>query len=146
MQLTEHFALAELTASSTALRRGIDNTPDAPTIANLSRITAPGMEAVRALLGCPITVLSGYRSPVLNEAVGGSKTSAHVRGYAVDFICPEYGNPREIVTCIEQSNIRFDQIIFEGTWVHISFDPIQRGQILTAHFSAGKATYTQGVA
>lgn len=146
MQLTQHFSLEELTASSTALRRGINNTPDAKIIANLSHITAPGMETVRDLLDHPIIVLSGYRSPILNKVVGGSLDSAHMTGYAVDFICPDYGTPNDIVKLIEQSNIRFDQLIYEGTWVHISFDPRQRGQVLTAHFNGGRATYTQGVA
>jgi zinc D-Ala-D-Ala carboxypeptidase len=143
MTLSPHFTLEELTFSSTAVRLGIDNTPSEEIVAHL-KVAAEGMEQVRAMLGSAVHVDSGYRCDILNAAVRGSKTSAHVLGYAVDFTCPAFGTPLEIVHLIEKSTIAFDQCIQEGAWVHISFDPQMRRQVLTAHFDNGKATYTQG--
>jgi Peptidase M15 len=143
-RLTDHFTLRELTFSSTALRLGIDNTPTDAIIANL-RILAQGLERVRALLGHPMHIDSGYRCEALNAAVRGSTTSAHLRGYAADFVCPGYGAPLKIVQAVLRSGIAFDQCIEEGTWVHISFDPRLRNEVLTAHFGPGGTTYTRGV-
>lgn len=155
MNLSEHFSLEELTFSSTAVARGIDNTAPAG-IAEHLKVTAAGLEKVRTLLGHPLHIDSGYRSPALNAAVRGVATSAHTTGYAADFICPAFGSPLEIVGAVQAHNARciaqgigadhigFDQLIQEGTWVHISFDPKMRGEVLTAHFAGGKATYTRG--
>lgn len=129
--LSEHFSLAELTASQTAARRGIDNTPTPEVMARL-RNTAAQMERVRTLLGGKvITVSSGYRSPKLNAAVGGAKTSAHLTGDAVDFNCFSFDSPLAVCRVLANSDLKFDQIIEEGTWVHISFDPRMRRQVLT---------------
>jgi hypothetical protein len=125
--------------------RGIDNTASLEIVDHL-KVAAAGMEEVRALLGAPIHVDSGYRSPALNEAVRGVPGSAHTAGYAVDFICPRFGAPLEIVKIIAASSVKFDQLIQEGTWVHISFDPAMRQEVLTAHFVDGKATYQRGIA
>ncbi|UWZ82477.1 D-Ala-D-Ala carboxypeptidase family metallohydrolase [Occallatibacter riparius] len=144
MQLSDHFSLDEMTFSSTAVRQSIDNTPPPDVVEHL-KATAAGLEQVRALLGLPLNIDSGYRCPALNHAVGGVPTSAHVTGYAADFVCRSFGVPLEIVKKIQaDGTIQFDQLIQEGTWVHISFDPKMRGQVLTAHFVNGKATYTQG--
>lgn len=130
-QLTPHFSLAEFTASTTARQRGLDNTPDAATILNLT-LAAQGMERVRALLDAPITVTSAYRSPQVNRAVGGSATSAHCLGFAVDFTCPTFGTPYVVCQAILASGIHFDQLIHEyGAWTHISFDPRGRQMPLT---------------
>jgi len=145
MRLTEHFALEELTFSSTALRLGIDNTPG-PEIVNHLLIAATGMEHVRKLLGgIPIHVDSGYRCLELNSAIHGASHSAHMNGYAVDFICPKFGTPLLIVQAIVSSDIKFDQCIQEGRWVHISFDPKLRREVLTATFTKDGPIYTQGV-
>ena len=142
--LSRHFAQEELTFSQTAGRKGIDNKPSLEVIAHLTRL-AYCMEQVRALLGGPIRITSGYRSPALNAAIGGSKNSAHMSGFAADFVCPSFGSALEIVKAIAVSNINFDQCIQEGTWVHISFDPAMRREVLTAHFHQGEAYYTEGV-
>jgi hypothetical protein len=60
----------------------------------------------------------------------------------VDFVCPDYGAPRRIVEAIRHSGIPFDQLICEGSWVHISFDRRLRRECLTAHFGAGGTSYT----
>jgi hypothetical protein len=132
MLLSPHFTLAELTISQEAARRGLDNTPTPEILDRMKTITAPGMELVRACLGAPIQVSSGYRSPKVNRAVGGASTSAHQWGWAVDFIAPGAGSPLTVARKLESSDIEFDQLIHEfGTWVHISFEPRKRGQVLT---------------
>lgn len=147
IQLSPNFWLAELTESSTATRLGIDNTPDPLVQANLFKVAAL-MEEVRALLGGkPIIVSSGYRSDALNRAVKGSRVSDHLRGEACDFTCPGFGTPLQIASAIAKSGIKFGQLIFEGTWVHISLPNRGRdnGQVLTARFAEGKATYSTGL-
>jgi zinc D-Ala-D-Ala carboxypeptidase len=121
MRLSENFSLEELTASETAARKGIDNTPSEEVINNLKRLAA-ALQEVRALLNHrAILVSSGYRSPELNQAVGGSATSDHCKGLAADFICPSYGTPNDIVRAIAASGLSFKQVIREfDRWVHLS--------------------------
>ena len=131
MNLSKHFTLEEMTVSQTASRKGINNTPRETALKNL-RNTAKDMELVRTLLNDnAIFVSSGYRSPKLNATVGGSKTSAHLKGFAVDFRCPGYGNNYKVACAIRDSDIEYDQLILEYGWIHISFDPRMRGQDLT---------------
>lgn len=141
MNLSEHFTLDEMTFSPEAIRKGLDNTPNATQLEAL-KTTAQGMEKVRALLGKPIRVTSGFRSPAVNVAVGGNLKSHHCQGYAVDFICSGFGTPLEICKAIMKSDIKYDQLIYEGTWVHLSFAPSMRRENLQAHFKNGKATYS----
>jgi hypothetical protein len=143
MNLSEHFTLAEATASDTALRLAIDNQPDAEQLANM-RMTAARMEQVRAFLGYPIHVNSWLRVPALNRAVGGYANSDHMKGLAVDFTCAEYGTPLDIVHALQASNIAFDQVIQEGAWVHLSVGGTERREVLTAHFGTNGTTYTKG--
>jgi zinc D-Ala-D-Ala carboxypeptidase len=125
--LTENFDQSEFTFSQTAARLGIDNTPPEDVLANLHE-TALGMEEVRTWLGKrPILISSGYRSPALNAAVQGSQGSQHLLGQAVDFTCPQFGTPAEVMSAIVQSKIQYDQVILEfNRWVHISFSPRNR--------------------
>lgn len=140
MKLTPHFTLEEFTVTS----KPLDNTPSKEMVEVL-RTTAFYMERVRELLGnVAIKVNSAYRSQAVNKAVGGSKASAHTLGYAVDFTA--YGHtPLTIANTLAKSDLKFDQLIYEGTWVHISFDPKMRREILTAKFKNGKATYLKGI-
>ncbi|HVZ29646.1 MAG TPA: D-Ala-D-Ala carboxypeptidase family metallohydrolase [Asticcacaulis sp.] len=142
--ISRYFTLSEMTFSSTATRLGIDNTPSAGIVSALTD-TAQHMDAIRILLGNPIHVDSGYRSPALNNAVKGASNSAHLTGRAVDFVCPEFGTPLQICAAIVKAGIKFDQLIQEGTWVHISFDPAMRQQVLTAKYVNGRTQYTQGL-
>lgn len=146
-RLSAHFTLAEMTASATAARKGIDNTPPGPMIDQLI-LTADRMEHVRALLGGhPIRVLSGYRSPAVNRAVGGSKNSAHMTGHAVDFVCPGFGSPAKVAAFLARELKYYDQVIEEfGEWVHIGFGPGKRMQALTARKVKGRTAYTPGIA
>lgn len=143
--LSQHFTLEEMTASQEATRKGIDNRPSALIVSRLTE-TCRQLEAVRTLLGAPMIVSSGYRSPALNAALGGVPNSAHCAGDAVDFICPSVGTPLEICMKIAAARIKLDQCIQEGTWVHVSFAPTYRQQFLTATFDAtGKAKYSDGL-
>lgn len=124
MQLSPNFSLSELTASQSAARRGLDNTPSQQVLDNLLFLTK-NLEDVRSLLGTAILISSGYRSPALNKLIGGSKTSQHAVGLAADFTSPRFGTPAEIVKAIKASNINFCQLILEyDSWVHISFSRI----------------------
>jgi len=145
MKLTEHFKLAEFTDSPTALRKGISNLPNDTAIGNIQRV-ADTLEMVRALFGKPLVISSGYRSSALNAAVGGSRNSAHLTGLAADFIVPGL-TPSATAKAIAASGIEFDQLIYEGTWVHIGLSAGKaRREVLTAHFGGGPATYTRGIA
>jgi hypothetical protein len=144
-QLSEYFTLEELTFSSTAVRRHIDNTPSPEVVANLTTLCKT-LDTIRECLDEPMTIDSGYRSPALNVIIGGVASSAHISGYAADFICPTYGTPLEIVKEIASwDGFDFDQIIQEGTWVHISVAPTMRRQVLTATFTDGVASYQKGI-
>jgi len=120
-QLSKYFSLPELVVSQSAARRGLKNIPFGKQLDNL-RSTAEKMDAIREMLGKPVLVSSGYRNAEVNALVGGSKTSAHLQGLAVDFTCPGYGSPLAVAKAILASGIEFDQLIHEfGSWVHIGF-------------------------
>lgn len=155
MTLLDHhistsFRLSEFLRSESAQRHGIDNTPDALALANIRNVLGPSMQRVRDLLKTPVFVTSGYRSPQVNAVVGGSRNSQHLQGLACDFVSPQFGSPKAICKHLLQHPdlIRWDQLIWEGTWVHISFlgQGAPRGQVLTAHFAGGGVTYSQGIA
>ena len=136
-QLTAHFTLEEFTDSQTAARKGLKNVPgeNSQARANIQR-TAEVMEQVRSMLGNkPILVSSGYRSPQVNTAVGGAKSSAHVHGLAVDFSCPGFGTPLQICKALEphMKSLGIDQLIHEyNTWVHLGLtDGTPRQMALT---------------
>lgn len=137
MQLSENFSLEEFSQSQTASRLGIDNSVPKEILKNLVR-TANCIEIVRELLGTPVIITSAYRCPALNEAIGGSPTSDHPNGFCVDFISPQFGSPYEIASAIAKSGIKFDQLILEYGWVHISSNPAYRGEILTKKSAASK--------
>lgn len=143
-----NFELPEFLASQTATRMGMDNTPPVAVLRRIETLLAPGMQRVRNLFGLPVVISSGYRSPEVNRAVGGAAASQHVQGLAADFTVPKFGPPLDVAREIAAHGdaIRFDQLIFEGQWVHISFAEIQRGEVLTAHFGPGGTRYTKGLA
>lgn len=126
--LSTHFSVEEATFSKTALRLGITNQPT-PAELEVMRKAAIGMERVRALLGNkPISVSSWLRGHALNLAVGGKESSQHRKGEAIDFNCFSFGSPLQICKHLESHAdlIRFDQLILEPGWVHISFAIISR--------------------
>lgn len=142
--LSPNFTLEEFTFSQTAVRYGVDNDPPAEIVARLVNV-AHQMERVRSVCGNrPIRISSGFRCDELNALVGGSRNSAHREGWAVDFTVNGL-TPKQVCEILAKSDIAFDQLIQEGAWVHISFKPTLRREILTAHFKNGKATYTKGL-
>lgn len=148
-RFTPNFSLAELTVSQAADRAGLRNIPTGTALDNLARL-AMFLEQVRGLLfNAPILVSSAYRSPAVNNLVGGSYKSAHMDGRAADFIAPKYGRVKEICTAIRDSSLQFDQLIYEGTWVHVGIAApggIPRRECLTAQFRPGQATlYLRGI-
>jgi hypothetical protein len=145
MNLSEHFTIEELVASQLAARHRIDNRPGPAELANLHRV-ASVLEEVRVLVGGPVLVSSGYRSPAVNAAVGGAKSSAHLQGLAADINVPGF-TPRALAQRIRDSDIQFDQLIYEGTWVHIGLAAgALRREVLTATFAPGGVRYSQGLA
>lgn len=141
-QLSPHFSLAELTRSNTAARLGLNNSkPPAAMLERLKR-TAHFMERVREICGDKsIIVFSGYRSPAVNKAVGGSKTSSHMDGDACDFKVTGLTIQQTILK-LRNSGLEFDQIIDEfNSWTHIGFGPRNRKQVLSARKVNGKTVY-----
>jgi hypothetical protein len=145
MNLSEHFTLEEAVKSETAQDACIDNTPT-EFIIEAMKNTASEMEKVRTLLGFPLHVNSWYRCLALNNAVGSKPTSQHIKGEAVDFICPDFGTPTEICkTLVDYSGfIGFDELILEHTWIHISFcsnpNSVPRNRVLSLLASKTYAT------
>jgi hypothetical protein len=154
VNLTDHFTLAELTVSETAARKGLDNTPP-PEIIEVLRRTAQGLERIRALLGKPLHVNSGYRSEAVERDLTAAAYAAwclrhgraqteeswqayfagkqHPKGEAADITCS--GMPvRELAQLIadKRFDLGVDQVILEfGSWAHVSFTENPRHAILT---------------
>ena len=127
MKISDHITYAEAIHSQTAKRKGIDNTPNPNQIEAMKLLAEKVFEPLREWVGGPIKVNSFFRSPELNTAIGGSKTSQHCKGQAID-IDDVYGykTNSEMYHWIKE-NLSFDQMIWEfGTdtqpnWVHISY-------------------------
>lgn len=126
--MTPHFSIEELTRTET----GLPNMPATlDEISNL-KTTAAMMEHVRLMLAEPVIVTSAFRSEEVNKKVGGSLTSSHRFGYAVDFKTRNK-TPWQIVLILSNSWLFFDQLINEQEKgiVHISFAPQYRREVLT---------------
>lgn len=152
MRLSKNFTLEEYSKSQTADRLGIDNVPSALHLDNARMLFERVVQKVRDHFG-PTVINSGYRSPALNRAVGGSNTSQHSTGQAVDIEVPGKSN-QEVAIWI-RDNLEFDQLILEGYkpgipgsgWVHVSYaNGRNRQQVLSARFENGKAIYSEGIA
>jgi hypothetical protein len=117
MQLSEHFTLAELTATD---HRSLDNTPDPAALANLTRL-AEFLEQVREVLGGkPVMINSAFRSKAVNDAVGSSDRSQHRLGCAADIRVPGMA-PDAVVRAVMASKLAYDQVIREfDSWTHLS--------------------------
>jgi zinc D-Ala-D-Ala carboxypeptidase len=145
-QLTEHFSLAEMSRSETATRKGLDNTIPVNLIPNAVQV-AEVLEKIRAHYGKPIRVLSCYRSPDVNKAVGGSKTSAHRFAFAADHEVEGVANI-DVCRWIAANIPDFDQVIYEfgpTGWIHIGLSASPRRQSLTAVKRDGKTVYLPGI-
>ena len=141
MSLSEHFSLDEATYSETAIRMHINNQPDERQLENM-KSAANQLEAVRNVTGA-LRVNSWLRLPDVNVAVGGSKVSSHMDGWAIDCSSTAH-TPYELCQIVLKNNIKFDQCIHEfGKWMHLSFAPEMRQQSLTIYKPEGK--YKMGI-
>jgi zinc D-Ala-D-Ala carboxypeptidase len=150
MKLSKYVSLAEVIRSDTAKRKGIDNSPTAEHLENLKVISEEVFDKVREYFGVPLFISSGYRSAALNKAIGGSATSDHNLGRALDLDQDGHGNGvtnADVFNYIK-SNLDFDQLIWEfGTdknpdWVHVGYRKgANRKQVLKAVREGGKTKY-----
>ena len=121
-----YFTLEEMTRSDVAKREGIDNTPGLQETEALTALVEDVLDPLREMYGHPIHVTSGYRCEALNKAVGGAKTSQHLRGEAADITTGKRGENAKLYGLIEKY-FDYDQLIWEhGTdkepsWVHVSY-------------------------
>lgn len=152
MKLSKNFSLSELTKSQSATRLGIDNTPTMTVIDNLQLLVDNVLQPLRDALDKPITVSSGYRSPDLNKAIGGSPTSDHTRGQAADIEVAGMSN-KDLAEHIRDT-LKFTQLILEfpsrndpsAGWVHVSYNPKDlKCQVLTAERVNGRVVYRAGL-
>ena len=150
MKLSNNLSVKEVTKSNTAKRFGIDNRPTIEHLQNLKAIALNIFQPARNHFKKPIFVSSGYRSEDLNEKIGGSKTSQHSKGQALDLDAHTFGGltNKELFDFISE-HLEFDQIIWEfGTdeepdWVHVSYvsGGINRGESLKAYKANGITKY-----
>jgi len=143
--------MTEFTKSQTALREGIDNTPQGEHLDSAKALFENVVQRVRDNFGTTV-INSGYRSPALNKAVGGSATSQHCKGEAADIECPGIANAEVAQWIVD--NCDFDQVILEfytpgipdSGWVHVSYKTADnRKSILTAMKENGKTVYKPGL-
>jgi len=137
MRLSKNFVLSEVTRSNTAKRLGIDNAPKNNHLKSMQRIISELAQPMRDALG-PIRITSGYRSPELNRAIGGSSKSQHCKGQALDLQFWKDGQMcnKEIYDWILKSDTEFDQMIneFDYAWIHVSLkEKKNRKQVLEAY-------------
>jgi hypothetical protein len=150
MKISQHLSLSEITRSETAKRRGISNTPTPEHLENFKLLADNVFEKIRAHFGVPIHISSGYRSKELNNAIGGSQTSQHSKGQAIDIDMDgsSSGVSNADIYNYIKDKLDFDQLIWEfGTeknpdWVHVSYNQGKnRKQKLKAVRTNGKTSY-----
>ena len=138
-KISEHISYKEATFSETAKRQNIDNTPSKDQLCRMSTLAENVFEPLRAYVDGPIKINSFFRSMALNRAIGGAKSSQHMRGEAID-IDDTFGrmSNRDMFVFIKDE-LDFDQLIWEfgndenPDWVHVSFSNKPRKQILKAY-------------
>lgn len=150
MKLSNNLDLSEVTRSESAKRAGISNMPTPEHIENFKVLAEKVFQPIRDYFGVPIHISSGYRSKELNAKIGGSATSQHCKGEAIDIDMDGSNNNvtnADVFNFIKNS-LEFDQLIWEfGTdknpdWVHVSYSKVKnRKQILKAVKSNGKTSY-----
>ena len=152
MKISEHLELAEVTRSETAKRKGISNTPSSEHLENFKKLAENIFEPIRNHFNVPIHISSGYRSKALNTSIGGSLTSQHCSGEAIDIDMDGSSNgvTNKMVFDFIKSTLNFDQMIWEfgnsnnPDWVHVSYESTgkQRKQILKATKIGGATKYS----
>ncbi|MPR36606.1 D-Ala-D-Ala carboxypeptidase family metallohydrolase [Salmonirosea aquatica] len=153
-RLSDHFTLGELLDSDTAIRMGFEEQfePPARIIENLTALCLNVLEPLRISLNVPLRITSGYRCPRLNGVLpGASSTSQHLLGQAAD-IKSLYVTNREIMERIIALKLPFDQCIAEHpdrhgepSWIHVSFGPRNRRQVMRAIGKKDAPRYVSGL-
>ena len=135
--LSKNFTLAEFVHSDIAIREGINNdSPPANAMKDMQLLCVDVLEQLRIAIGDkPIRITSGFRCPQLNKLLKSSDTSQHLLGRAADFYVPGMDLLEVAKIAADRYLVRFDQLIYEGRWLHISWAPKPRRELLTAGFS-----------
>lgn len=148
-QVSKYISYKEATYSTTADRLGFSNDPDEDTLSRMVHVATEVFDKVRAWADEPILVTSFFRGKQLNKAIGGSVTSQHYTGNAIDFQKTANGKKTnaELFEYIAK-NLDFDQLIWEHgddnepKWVHVSYKKQgNRKQILRAYKVGNKTLY-----
>ena len=130
----KYFSIAELTKSSTAIKKKINNTPTKEVENNLNQLIDNILDPLREAWGQPIIVGSGYRCEALNKAIGGAAHSQHKLGQAADIHTKSDSaeDNKKLFELIKQLKLPFDQLIneYNYNWIHVSYSPRNRRQIL----------------
>jgi hypothetical protein len=147
MKLSNNLSLSEVVRSESAKRHNISNMPTPEHIENFKILAEKVFQPIREHFGVPIHISSGYRSKELNAKVGGSATSQHCSGEAIDIDMDGSTNgvTNKMVFDFIVANLDFDQVIneFDYSWVHVSYTTKRknRKQILKAIKQNGKTVY-----
>lgn len=142
----KHFVLDEFLQSATARKHNVDMTPTPKALSNLNALVDNVLDPLRERLGRPVYVSSGYRPRKLNALVGGAQTSQHCYGQAAD-IRVDGMSVHKLCEFIITEGLPFDQLIDEyGRWVHVSYGPRNRREVLTARKNSdGRTIYSRGL-
>lgn len=149
-KISENISYNEATRSNTSVKLGIDNTPNKEQLEQMGLVAETVFQPLREHFGVPIRINSFFRSPELNKAIGGSKTSQHCKGQAIDMSCRAVSNT-QLGEWI-MNNLSFDQLIFEHydedtkdfRWIHVSYTTLRanRFQVLEMYKDKkGKSKY-----
>mgnify|MGYP003677886256 CR=1 FL=1 len=147
--ISKHISDKEGMYSNTAIRRGLDNTPNEEQLSNMRLVANRIFEPLRTYVNGPIKINSFFRSPKLNKAIGGSSKSQHCHGQAID-LDDTFGEMTNIeMYKFIKAHMDFDQLIWEfgdndnPSWVHISYvSPEEnRNRCLRAYKKNGRTKY-----
>ena len=147
--ISKHVSYKEGVYSNTAIRRGIDNTPNDEQLNNMELVANEVFEPLRDWVDGPIKINSFFRSPDLNTAIGGSSKSQHCKGQAIDIDDVFNRATNAEMYHFIKDNLDFDQIIWEfgnddnPDWVHVSYvsEEGNRRRCLRAYREKGKTKY-----
>jgi len=147
--ISKHISDREGVYSTTAMRRGLDNTPDKEQLSNMKLLAEKVFEPLREWVGGPIRINSFFRGPELNKAIGGSSKSQHCKGQAVDIDDGRCNKTNAEMYRFIKDELEFDQMIWEfgddknPNWVHISYvsEDENRNRCLKAYKDKGKTKY-----